>query len=218
MLVKADFVGNPYVGVYCAASERLIVVTSTVPKRAVQKISRALDVPAVQMGVGGSTVVGALLRMNSHGIVVCDFISPEERELLQDVEVLSVPEKLNAMGNNILCNDNGAVVHPGYGKEFVRRLGDVLGVEVVRGTVAGIRTVGAWAVATNKGVLCHPHTREEEKKVLAEVLKVPATITTANYGTAQIGACMVANSKGAAVGSRTTPIEIGRIEDGLFLY
>ena len=218
MLVKADFVGNPYIGVYCAASERLMVVSPTVPKRIVQKIGRALDVPTVQMGVGGSTVVGALLRMNSRGVVASDFISPEERGLLQGLEIISVPEKLNAMGNNILCNDNGAVVHPGFGKEFARRLGDVLGVEVVKGTVAGIRTVGAWAVATNKGVLCHPHTREEEKKVLEEVLKVPATITTANYGTAQIGACMVANSRGAVVGSRTTPIEMGRIEDGLILY
>jgi len=47
---------------------------------------------------------------------------------------------------------------------------------------------------------------------------VPAKITTANYGTAQIGACLVANSKGAVFGTRTTPIEIDRIQDGLGLY
>jgi translation initiation factor 6 len=33
-----------------------------------------------------------------------------------------------------------------------------------------------------------------------------------------VGAGIVANSKGALVGDETTPIEMGRIEDGLVLY
>src|SRR5206468_11376657 len=44
-------------------------------------------------------------------------------------------------------------VHPGYDDETVAFIGEVLGVSVVRGTVAGIKTVGSVAVATNKGVL-----------------------------------------------------------------
>jgi translation initiation factor 6 len=51
--------------------------------------------------------------------------------------------------------------------------------------------------------------------LLRETLHVPVAITTANYGSALVGACMVANSKGAVVGSKTTPIELGRIEEGL---
>jgi len=97
-------------------------------------------------------------------------------------------------------------------------IGEVLGVSVVRGTVAGIKTVGSVAVATNKGVLCHPHARPGEMEVLKSTLQVPVVITTANYGAAQVGACMVANSHGAVVGSRTTPIELGRIEEGLGLF
>jgi translation initiation factor 6 len=73
-------------------------------------------------------------------------------------------------------------------------------------------------VATNLGVLAHPHATEAELKAVQAALQVPAMITTANYGTAQVGACLVANSKGAVLGSRTTPIEIGRIEEGLRLY
>ena len=33
-----------------------------------------------------------------------------------------------------------------------------------------------------------------------------------------VGAGLVANSKGAVVGDETTPIEMGKIEDGLLLY
>ena len=118
----------------------------------------------------------------------------------------------------MLCNDQGAVVHPGYDDEAMGVIHEVLGVPVVRGTIAGIRTVGAVAVATNKGAVCHPHARPAEMDLLKSALRVPVMITTANYGAAQVGACIVANSHGAVVGSRTTPIELGRIEEGLGLF
>src|SRR5438094_276553 len=134
------------------------------------------------------------------------------------VAVYPLPHRLSAVGNNVLCNDYGAVVHPGYDDEAVTFIGEVLGVNVVRGTVAGIKTVGSVAVATNKGVLCHPHARPGEMEVVKSTLQVPVVITTANYGAAQVGACMVANSDGAVVGSRTTPSELGRIDEGLGLF
>jgi len=218
LLVKLDFVGNPYLGVYCTSSEELLIASVATPRKAVQRISEALGIPVIQTTVGGSTVVGSLARLNSHGIVLSGFATQEELSRFKGFNVLAAPVKLNAMGNNILCNDNGAMVHPAYETDFIKQLEDVLDVEVTRGTIAGIRTVGSWGVATNKGVLCHPHATDQERALLERVLRVPASITTANYGTAQIGACMVANSKGAVVGSRTTPIEIGRIEDGLSLY
>ncbi len=109
----------------------------------------------------------------------------------------------------------GAIVHPGFDAETVKEISSALGVRVERGTVAGLKTVGSAAVTTNKGTLCHPHVRPGEIEVLKDVLQVPVSMTTANYGTAQVGACIVANSRGALVGNRTTPIEMGRIEEGL---
>ncbi len=168
--------------------------------------------------VGGANVVGALVAMNAQGAVVTGFAGSDELRALRGLSVLVLPHRLNAAGNNILCNDRGALVHPGYDDRTVRQIGDALRTEVVRGTIAGMRTTGSAGVATNKGVLAHPHATEPELKLIQEVLKVPAMITTANYGTAQVGACLVANSKGAVVGGRTTPIELGRIEEGLGYY
>jgi len=167
--------------------------------------------------VGHSTVVGSLVAMNSKGILASPFIEESELEAIGDA-VYPLPHRLSAVGNNVLCNDHGAVVHPGYDDEAVAFIGETLGVDAVRGTVAGIKTVGSVAIATNKGVLCHPHARPGEMEVLKSTLRVPVMITTANYGAAQIGACIVANSRGAVVGSRTTPIELGRIEEGLGLF
>lgn len=186
------------------------------PAKAARAIGEALGVRIVTTTVGGANVVGSLVAMNAHGAVVTGFAAPDEMAALKGLSVLALPHRLNAAGNNVLCNDRGAVVHPGYDDRTIRRIADALGgVEVVRGTLAGIRTVGSAGVATDRGVLAHPHATEAELTLARDVLKVPAMITTANYGTAQVGACLVANSKGAVVGRRTTPIELGRIEEGL---
>ena len=217
MLRRLEIAGNPYIGVFCAANDELLIVAPDVPKSAIRHIGGALETSPIVTSVGHSTVVGALLALNSKGILASPFIEEAELDAIGDA-VYPLPHRLSAVGNNVLCNDYGAVVHPGYDDEAVTFIGEVLGVDVVRGTVAGIKTVGSVAVATNKGVLCHPHARPGEMEVVKSTLRVPVVITTANYGAAQVGACMVANSHGAVVGSRTTPIELGRIEEGLGLF
>jgi translation initiation factor 6 len=191
LITKLDFTGNSYVGVFCSVNEGFMICNPSVPTKVVRKATESLGTVAVVTTIGSSTILGSPVEIN---------------------------HKLNAVGNNVLCNDSGAVVHPGFGREAVKLLKDVLQVPVVRGTIAGLKTVGSVAVATNKGAICHPNMRDDEKGLLEEVLRVPVTIATANYGTSYIGACLVANSSGAVVGSATTPIEIGRIEEGLSLY
>lgn len=217
MLRRLEVEGNPYVGVFCAANDELLVVAPGLPKAAIKHLTEALETRHAVTSVGHSTVIGALLAMNSKGILASAFIEDAEIDAI-GAAVYPLPHRLNAVGNNVLCNDHGAVVHPGYDDEAVQFIREVLDVPVVRGTVAAIRSVGSVAVATNKGVLCHPHARPGEMEVLKSTLRVPVVITTANYGGAQVGACMVANSHGAVVGARTTPIELGRIEEGLHLF
>jgi len=217
LLRRLEVGGNPYVGVFCATNEGLLLVPRQFPKSAVRQMSEALGTNVALTTVAHSSVLGSLVAMNSNGILATPFIEPEEIEAIPG-SVHPLPHRLSAVGNNVLCNDHGAVVHPGYDEDAISFISDALGVPVVRGTIAGIKTVGAVAVATNKGVLCHPHAKPEDMEALKDALRAPVSITTANYGTAQVGACMVANSRGAVVGSRTTPIELGRIEEGLALY
>ena len=214
MLRRLEVNGNPYIGVFCAANEDLLLLDPAVPKPAVRRIAEALEARAVQTNVAHSSVLGSLVAMNSNGILASPFIEEGEIEAIGG-PVYPLPHRLSAVGNNVLCNDRGAVVHPGYNDDAVAFISEALGVPAARGTVAGVRTVGAVAVATNKGVLCHPHARPAEMDLLKQTLGVPVAITTANYGSALVGACMVANTKGAVVGSKTTPIELGRIEEGL---
>ena len=219
MLRLGDVFGSPYIGVYCSASEKLAVVPETMDDRFAKEIQETLGVPLVKTTIAGSIVVGSLAAMNSNGVIVSNFAEKHELSRFPlGMRVGIMEEKLNAAGNNILTNDHGAYVNPAASKYALKMVEDVLGVEVIRRPVAGIGTVGSVCIATSKGVLCHPRTTEAELKEISEFFKVPAAVATLNYGTPFVGACAVANGKGAFIGSRSTPIELGRLEDGLGLY
>lgn len=219
MLRLGDINGNPYIGVYCAASEEYALVPDSIEPKVARDIERTLGVTAVITSIANGTIVGSLAAMNSHGVIVTNFA--EKRELAKFPKSLrtgKMEEKLNAAGNNILANDKAALVHPSASSHSLKLIADVLDVEVQRGSVAGIDTVGSSCIATDKGVLCHPRTSEAELRFLKDLFGVPASLGTLNYGTPYLGACAIANTKGAFIGSRSTPIELGKLEDGLGLY
>ena len=133
----------------------------------------------------------------------------------QGLDIFAVKDVINAAGNDILVNDNGALIHPDIGDHSMKKIGETLGVPVQRGTIASLKTIGMAAVVTNKGCLCHPKVTDEEKKQLEKLFDVNVMIGTVNHGVPMIGSGLIANTKGAIIGNLTTGIEMGRIEEAL---
>jgi len=131
------------------------------------------------------------------------------------MKVRRIPGKYTALGNQILANDNGAIVNPDFPDETVEKIEKALGVSTRRSTIAGLKNVGASGVATNKGVLLHIEASEEELEIVEETLQVSGDIGTASSGVKYVGTCIVANSSGAITGKNTTGPELGRIENSL---
>jgi translation initiation factor 6 len=219
MLKLSSCSGVEFVGVYSKANEEHAIVPMDCDPEYLNDVEEALGVKAYRSTIAGTNLLGALIALNSYGAVVTSLASEAEVELLSRfVCVAKVEDKLNAAGNNILVNDSGAIVNPEVEDETMRLIQETLQVEVVRSGIAGHKTVGSACLATKKGVLCHPETTREEFELIKSVLKVPGAIGTLNYGSAMVGSCMIANSKGGVVGYRSTPIELGRVEDALILY
>ena len=63
----------------------------------------------------------------------------------------------------------------------------------------------------------HRDTKEEEIKLIEDVLKVEIDIGTANFGSPFVGSCIIANSNGTIAGLSTTAPEIERIAETLNL-
>lgn len=219
MMRLSRYAGNPNIAVFAAASESLALIAADASPEFVRTVEEALGVESVLLSVGGSFVIGSLTAMNSNGIVVSGLAADDEvARIPGKVPVYRLDDRLNAAGNNILANDNGAIVSPEYPESAVRAIGEALGVEAVSSSIAGISTVGSVCTATNKGCACHMDASDEEIALIKDVLKVEAVRTTVNHGVRAVGAGILANSKGAVVGDESTPIELGRVEDALVLY
>jgi translation initiation factor 6 len=218
-LIQTDVNGSPYVGVFARASDRLVLVPPALPDGLVKEIERAAGVPVKPIAIGGANIIGSVVAMNSRGAVVADFADEAEIAVLEGagLKVGRVAGKFNAAGNNILCNDHGAYLNPDLSKPAEKAIADVLGVPTERGTLAGLKTVGSAAAATNQGLLCHPKTSDEELDLLEKLFKVEADIGTVNHGAPFIGAGLIANKNGAVAGSLTTGPELNRIENALNL-
>ena len=181
------------------------------------KIVEVLDTKLIELNIADATIVGSLMAFNSSGMVVTDFIDDKAIKIIENegFKVCIINDKLNAAGNDILVNDSGCLVHSDMKQTSIDKIKNVFGVPVHRGTIADLNTVGMAAVVTNKGLLCHPKVSDEEKHVLEKVFNVPIMIGTVNHGSPIIGSGLVANTKGAIIGSLTTGIEMGRIEEAL---
>lgn len=218
MFRRLDPFGNPNVGVYVRATSRHLFVPPGLTEQNLGDLGEALGLEPIEATVGGSPLIGSLVAANRHGAVVADFASDEEVEVFASagLRVFRLGHsRLNAAGNNLLANDHGAVVHPDLADATVDAVAGTLGVPVERGLVAGLPTVGTAAFATNQGVLAHPLSTETELAFLKKWLHAPARIGTVNHGHGLVGAGLAANARGVAVGSRTTGIEMGRIDEAL---
>jgi len=210
--------GSPYLGVFVRADERCAIVPPSLPGAVERELRRVLGVDIVRTTVCDSEVVGALVACNSRGVVVGEGLESEEREELERVgPVTVVRHRHNAIGNNVLANDLGALVHPDYSDEVVEALGRALGVRAERATLAGLATVGMAGIATVRGAVVHPKATDRELAQAEAVLGVPVVRSTANFGVPVVGACVVANSRGILVGRPTTPVEIVHLQEGLRL-
>jgi len=206
--------------VFVAATDEYAFLRPDLDDDLAAAIADELDCEPVETTVGGSVTVGSLLVGNDAGLLASSRIRDHEREHMADatgLPVTELPGRINAAGNVVLANDYGAVVHRELPEEAVPAIEDGLDVPVERGDIAGVRTVGTAAEATNRGVLCHPKTTDAELDGLEDALDVHADIGTINYGAPLVGAGLVANGAGYAAGEETTGPELGRIEEALGL-
>ena len=203
--------GIASIGVYSLATDEMVIVPLQVPVGKVEELEEWLRAKVVRTTIGGSVLIGALACANSNGIVLPHFVREEEVEAIKsasDFNMSIMGTKKTAYGNLILANDQGAIVDPRLKRRDLRKIEDALGVETVPSEIAGLPYVGSSAIATNRGVLAHPLLREDEEKVLRDVLGVHVDVGTINCGIPYVATGLIGNTHSAVAGTITTGPEL----------
>jgi translation initiation factor 6 len=214
----SSIVGSPSIGVYALATETIVMIPRMVPEDKAQEYANWLKTKLVYTAISGSVLIGALACANSNGMLLPHSIRQEELAQIKPAyqgNITIMETKKTAYGNLVLANDKGAVVDPRFKPAEIRKISEALGVDAVPTEIGGLPYVGALAVATNKGVLAHPMLKDEERKILESVFKVPVDVGTINCGVPYVGTGLLANSHSAVAGSMTTGPEMFIIGNAL---
>ena len=215
---KATIGNNSYIGAFAVATDSFVLITdaSTHTERAI--LEDNLGAKSIGMTIDGSGLVGVYVVGNSKGILLPEMAGKNEisklKSALPDVEISIIQTSLNALKNNILANDKVAFVNNEYSKRETDKIGDVLGVEVVKRQIGLYDTIGANNILTNRGAVLNNTASDDDLSFMKS--RIPrVSQSTANLGSSSIGLCALANSNGLVVGNQTTGFEIMRITEGI---
>lgn len=214
--LRAKFDGDPNVGLYGLATDKYCLLGLEPDKRTRAGMSRILGVPLHVVQLAGTDLIGLFASGNSKGMVLTKLVEKAEmtklKSALPDINILVLKAPLTALGNLVLCNDNGCLIPKKFSK-LSKKIADALDCEVATGTIAGLEIVGSAAVASNIGCLCHHEATEDEAELLEGLLKVKTDVGTVAYGSPFIKAGLIVNSNGVIVAENSTGPELGRVAD-----
>lgn len=215
-ILKTDFNGDPNLGLHTTVTEDYCLIDPSLADSCYRKVKDTLNVEVIKTTAAGSRMVGIFCASNSNGVVVPKNIENNEIELIEDkgLKYRVINSKQTALGNLILVNDDICLI-PKFLKNYSKGLEGCFGVPVEVAEIAGLDLLGTCGVVTNRGLLCHRDASEDEMTNLEGLFGLECGRGTVNFGMPLVGACVIANSKGALTGIDTTGPELGRIHEAL---
>ena len=210
-IFKYDVYRNPNVGIYAKCNDKFVFVPNGFATTKANNLAEFLKTEYIFTSVANTRLLGPLMVVNNRGLLLPRNCYEEEISHLKkstglNVDVLET--KHTAIGNLICTNDKGAVMSPLIPTEFVKKVEDVLGVEVIRKRVAGYHQTGAMIIANSKGGVIHPSTEEEDIKAISQVLSVELEPATINGGSPYLSSGILANNNSLVVGGLTNGPEL----------
>jgi len=221
MSIRTRYENSSEIGVYATLTNSYCLVGHGGSENFYASFQQELEphgIPVVHCTIGDMKIVGRLTVGNKHGLLVPNTTTDTELQHLRNslppaVKIQKVEERLNALGNVMVCNDYVALIHPHLDKETEQIIQEVLQVETFRASIANNELVGTYCVLTNQGGLVHAHTSVQELEELAAILEVRLTAGTVNRGSDQISAGIVCNDWISFVGMDATSTEVAVVEN-----
>lgn len=216
---RTDFLSNPNVGLFGYASEEFCLLGEHIQKEQVKETAKVLGVDIHQVRLCGTELIGVFCTGNSNALLVPEILFDHEFENLKELGCLPViiETELTALGNNILCNDNGCVLSLDFPDTAVKQIKKALAVPVKKSTIGELHNVGALAVLSGPVCIVSPDATEKERKLIEKTLAVKCVEGTANMGMPYLRAAVLANSKGMVISAACSGVEIANIDNAFFL-
>ena len=210
-IFKYDVYRSPNVGIYAKCNDSFVFIPNGFATTKAENLQDFLKTEYVFASVANTRLLGPLMVVNNNGLLLPRNSLEEEVIHLKKSTGLNVDildTKHTAIGNLICVNDKGGIMSPLIPSEYVKKVEDVLGIELVRKRIAGYHQAGAMAIATSHGGIIHPSTEEDDIKSISQVLGVDLEPATINGGSPYVSSGILANNRSLVVGALTNGPEL----------
>ncbi|KAI5169321.1 translation initiation factor 6 [Pancytospora epiphaga] len=217
-----DFEGNNEIGAYIRMTNKYIIVGRSRNSTVLNFLQENFDCPIVETTINTIRTVGSQCVGNSKALILPDTCTDQELQHIRNslppsIKVARIEEKLNCLGNVIICNDYVCLAAADIDDENVKILEELLEVPVYRHTIGSESLVGTYAVMNNQGMLTGPNISEEQIKELSQITNLRVIAGTVNSGHSAVGSGMAANDWVHISGSKSTNVEI-KVAETVFDY
>jgi len=210
-VARASIWKTPFIGAYSKVFGVNAVVNKNAPQGFLRRLRDFLRIDSVAVtNISGVHAVSSMIAANSNFIVAPDTIEDEELRELESLgkEVLRVESKLKAWGNMMILSEKGVLFSPRVSKKEAGMIIDFLGVDYDFASLANYVAIGALAVPGEEVCFASKLLKEEEKKLLEDLLKLRVHSVSVNDGMVFIRLGMLVSPFGVLVGESTTGDEL----------
>lgn len=212
-----NFNKNPNIGLFGFVTDKFALVGKEVNETAVEEIERILKVPVHTLNIAGTSLVGVFVAGNSEKIVVPHIIFDSEKKILDDLGIKYEVMKTNmtCLGNNIVMNENCALVNPDFEDVIVEKIKSIFGVDAKKMSIADTETPGSCIIIRKDKALLHRDASIEEAELIEGLLKVETIHSTINMGSPYLKSGILCNKNGLMIGDISGPAEVMNAEEEL---
>jgi len=222
-ILKTNLNGNSNIGLYsyCLSvnGKNLCLLGEDFGSSIEKEISKILSAEIVHVKIAGTPLLGVFLSGNNNNLLVPRIAFDNEIKQLKDlgINVRVFDTKLTCLGNNIACNDFGALVNIDFTDGELKFIKEALKVPVKRISIAETEGPGACIVTNGKKGIIHRDAEDFEIEMVQSNLGLdslePCSI---NMGSPYLKSGLIVNNNGFIVGEQSGGPEIIYVEQSLF--
>jgi len=216
-IYRTNFNGNPNIGLYVYATDSYCLVGKDVPEKHIKTIEKVLKVKTHRLTIAGTSMLGVFLAGNDNCLLVPEIVYDDELEILDKLKIKYkvINSHFTALGNNILCNNEGAIINFEYEDKAAKEIEKALMIKANRTTIAKLEAVGSLGVMNSKGMIVHEEITAADKKLLEKTFDVKVHKGTVNLGNPYLNSGIVVNESGFVVGDTSGGPELVNIDESL---
>ncbi|MFA6072722.1 MAG: translation initiation factor IF-6 [Candidatus Woesearchaeota archaeon] len=214
-----DFNGMVNIGLYAFVNDNFALIGSEISEEVEEQMKEVFQVPIHRVTLAGTSLIGVFTAGNNHKIMIPGITFDHEREHLRKLGINFVvfDTKLTGLGNNILMDDNCALVNPDFSDADVKKIDELMNVKTQRAEFTEVTTVGNLAVLNkSRGrALVSNDLNSEELRLIENTFKIKAIPGSVNMGSPFIRAGTLVNAHGFAMGSASGGPELANADEAL---